>query len=73
MMPQRVYVTDQALSIIGSLASLLCPSTSKFFIFEDIRPLLSTYVEVCNINESLLTAEMTVGVCGTELGHEATW
>ena len=40
MMPQRVYVTDQALSIIGSLASLLCPSSSKFFIFEDIRPLL---------------------------------
>lgn len=32
--------SDQALSIIGSLASLLCPSSSKFFIFEDIRPLL---------------------------------
>jgi len=54
--------SDQALSIIGSLASLLCPSSSKFFIFEDIRPLLSTYGEVCNINESLLTAEMTVAL-----------
>ena len=48
----KLRFSDQALSIIGSLASAVCPSSSKFLIFEDIRPLLSVYGEVCGINES---------------------
>jgi len=64
--------SDQALSIIGSLAYAVCPSSSKFLIFEDIRPLLSVYGEVCGINESLLAAEMTVALnlVKKELGDE---
>ena len=37
---QRRFSDQALMSIIGSLAYLLCPSSSKFFIFEDIRPLL---------------------------------
>ena len=54
--------SDQALSIMGSLASVICPRSSKFLIFEYIRPLLSVYGEACGINESLLAAEMTVAL-----------
>ena len=54
--------SDQALSVIGSVASVLCPNSSQFFVFEDIRPLLSVYGDACGIDESLLAAEMTVAL-----------
>jgi len=58
---QRRFSTD-AVNILRSLASVLCPDSEQFLVYENIKPLLSVYAKSCNIDEALLKAEMTVAL-----------
>lgn len=50
----------ESLSIMRSLSSLLCPDSDKFLHFDSVIPFLTVYKEKCEIDVSLLEAEMTV-------------
>lgn len=44
------------------MSSVLCPDSPKFLNFGDIIPLLSVYSDACDIDKTLLKAEMTVAL-----------
>ena len=58
----RRRFSNESLAVVGSVSSVLCPSSLKFQNFANILPLLSVYAEPCGINKTLLEAEMTVAL-----------
>ena len=58
----RCRFSNESLAVVGSVSSVLCPSSLKFQNFANILPLLSVYAEPCGINKTLSEAEMTVAL-----------
>ena len=58
----RRRFSDDSLAIVSSVSSVLCPDSPKFLNFGDIIPLLSVYSDACDIDKTLLKAEMTVAL-----------
>jgi hypothetical protein len=52
--------SGESLRIMRSLAAILCPESPNFLNFHEAAPLITVYGEPCNVNQTLLKAEMTV-------------